>query len=48
MGAWALWLGLMLVGWCKWAWKTFTDGGAWKTMGLWKALTKPPAAKATR
>jgi hypothetical protein len=29
MLAWALWLANSLVGWLKWAWEQFSDGGLW-------------------
>jgi hypothetical protein len=29
MLAWALWLANSLVGWLKWAWERFSDGGLW-------------------
>jgi hypothetical protein len=30
MLAWALWLASSLVGWLKWGWQSFTEGGYWK------------------
>lgn len=30
MLAWALWLASSLIGWIKWGWQSFTEGGYWK------------------
>ena len=29
MLAWSLWVATMLVGWLRWAWRQWTDGGYW-------------------
>jgi hypothetical protein len=37
MLAWALWAAISLLGWIKWGWGAFTEGGAWK-----KSPPRPP------
>ncbi len=32
MLVWSLWLALRIVGWAKFAWTAFSEGGAWKTV----------------
>jgi hypothetical protein len=40
MLGWALWLATRLVGWSGWAWRSFSEGGVWRTLVL-------PGRKAT-
>ncbi len=43
MLAWALWLALALLGWLRWGWSAFTDGGFFKPIPLTrkKPVEKP-------
>ncbi len=34
MLAWALWLASSLVGWSRWGWSCFTNGGLWRSKGV--------------
>jgi hypothetical protein len=31
---WSLWLAFSLVGWLRWGWKSFTEGGYWRAMAF--------------
>jgi hypothetical protein len=43
MLVWSLWLAASLVRWLAWAWRAFTQGGAWKPL----AARKPTASGAS-
>jgi hypothetical protein len=33
MLAWALWIAQALIGWLRWAWACFAEGGIWRSLG---------------
>ena len=47
MLAWALWLASSLIGWLKWGWSRYSEGGLWKELPkkTKNALGVPPAPK---
>lgn len=42
MLAWALWLALSLIGWLKWGWGCFTEGGMWRSSRRAEKEPLPP------
>jgi hypothetical protein len=38
---WALWLAQALLGWLRWGWRCFTEGGAWRPLRR-RAAAPPP------
>jgi hypothetical protein len=47
MLAWSLWLALALLRWLKWAWTSFTTGGAWKSSPPRPKPPTPPVSPTT-
>jgi len=45
MLAWALWLASAMLGWIKWGWGCFTEGGYWKALPAPVPPPAPPAPK---
>ena len=45
MLAWALWIARALLGWLRWGWGAFTEGGIWRPLPRFgrRPLGAPPA-----
>jgi hypothetical protein len=43
MLAWALWLAASLLKWVAWAWRCFSEGGAWPEKAV--VIAKPGAGQ---
>jgi hypothetical protein len=41
MLAWALWLASRLLGWLRWAWTAFSEGGLWRAWPRWRRTPAP-------
>ncbi len=47
MLAWALWLAFALLGWLRWAWNAFAQGGIWRSVELFKGDAAKTAESAS-
>jgi hypothetical protein len=45
MLAWALWIASALLGWLRWGWASFSDGGAWRAFPPRKSVSADRSAR---